>query len=71
MKKQDFSSLRPRIVIASLAWQYLGCRAVVEACEAAGWLKPKIRRRRLTLYSVASLDACADRIDRGEDPKFP
>ncbi len=46
----------------------LGCEQVVFDCITAGWLAPKVKRHRMTLYSVADLNACADRIEAGEYP---
>jgi len=63
------AEVAPRLIRAKDAVVIMGSRQVVRDCEAAGWLSAKVRRHRLTLYAVADLNVCADRIDRGEYPK--
>lgn len=61
-------TIQPRLLRATDAYVLLGGRQVLEDCEAAQWIKPLQRRKRLTLYSAAHLHSCADRIERGEYP---
>ncbi len=58
----------PRFLDATAAGIHLGKAAVLKACVDAAWIKPKLQRKKTTLYSLAELDACADRIESGEDP---
>jgi hypothetical protein len=50
------------------AAELLTSKAVLSACERAGWLKPCIRRKKLTVYSRAEVLAAAHRILTGEYP---
>jgi hypothetical protein len=35
----------------------------------AGWIKPVVQRKRMTIFSRAKLDVCADRMEGGEFPE--
>lgn len=61
-------ALAPRLIRANAAYIFLGSRQIVLNCEAAGWLKPVVRRHKMTLYSVADLHRCANRLEAGEYP---
>ena len=50
------------------AAELLTSRAVLLACQKAGWLKPCVRRKKLTVYSRADVMAAAQRILSGEYP---
>ena len=52
----------------SEAAELLTSRAVLLACERAGWLKPCLRRKKLTVYNRADVMAAAHRILSGEYP---
>jgi len=41
---------------------------VLLACQKAGWLKPCVRRKKLTVYNRADVMAAAQRILSGEYP---
>lgn len=57
-----------RFARAARAAEILGGRQVVRDCESGGWLSPVHRRHKLTLFSIAHLHSCADRIEAGEYP---
>jgi len=50
------------------AAEILTSRAVLLACQKAGWLKPCVRRKKLTVYNRADVMAAAHRILSGEYP---
>ena len=50
------------------AAKMVGSVEFLRELEAAGWIKPVIRRSRLTLYSVRHLQNCAYRLEAGEIP---
>jgi hypothetical protein len=50
------------------AAELLTSRAVLLACQKAGWLKPCIRRKKLTVYNRADVMAAGQRILSGEYP---
>jgi len=50
------------------AAKLLTSRAVLLACQKAGWLKPCVRRKKLTVYNRADVMAAAQRILSGEYP---
>jgi hypothetical protein len=52
----------------SEAAELLTSRAILLACEEAGWLKPCVRRKKLTVYNRADIMAAAHRILSGEYP---
>jgi hypothetical protein len=52
----------------SEAAELLTSRAVLLACQRAGWLKPCIRRKKLTVYNRADVLAALQRILSGEYP---
>ena len=58
----------PRFLRAEDAGRYIGCPGLLARMEKAGWIKPVVRRKRMTLYKRAALDECAERLERGEFP---
>jgi hypothetical protein len=52
----------------SEAAELLTSRAVLLACEEAGWLKPCVKRKKMTIYNRADVLAAAQRILSGEYP---
>jgi hypothetical protein len=65
-----FSALiDPRLLRPDDAARYIGGEGVLRLFVAAGWLVPVVRRKRLTLYRRADLDACCSRLDAGEFPE--
>lgn len=63
------AAIPPRFIRAKDAYAVLGTRQVVVDCEAAGWLKPVVRRPKLVLFSFAHVEDCANRIEAGEYPQ--
>lgn len=64
-------AVSPRFLRAKDAYEFLGSEQTLRDCEAAKWIKPAHRHHKLTLYSLSSLHACADRIEAGEYPRKP
>jgi hypothetical protein len=56
------------LVRPEAAAKMLGSEEFLRELEQAGWIHPVIRRKRLTLYSVRHLYACAARLEAGETP---
>ena len=52
----------------SEAAELLTSRAVLLACQKAGWLKPCVRRKKLTVYNRTDVMAAVQRILSGEYP---
>jgi hypothetical protein len=50
------------------AAELLTSRAVLLACEEAGWLKPCVKRKKFTVYNRVDVMAAAQRILSGEYP---
>jgi hypothetical protein len=46
----------------------LGSEKLLQECVAAGWLKPIIKRHKLTLYALSDITRCWARILGGELP---
>lgn len=46
----------------------LGGRQTLDDCERGGWITPVFRGPGRTLFRLADLHQCADRIERGEYP---
>ena len=59
----------PRFLRSEDAGQYVGCPGLLARMVRAGWIKPVVQRKRLTLFSRAKLDVCADRMEGGEFPE--
>ena len=59
----------PRNLRAEVAGEYVGCPGLLARMVRAGWIKPVVQRKRLTLFSRARLDECCERLDRGEFPE--
>ncbi len=66
MKFSDVVQIHPSLVRPDAAAAILGSEELLDDLVAKGWLKPVIRRHKLTLYSVKALQACAARIEAGE-----
>lgn len=65
-----FSSIvAPRLLRPDDAAVYVGGVGVLKRFVGAGWVRPVVRRKRLTLYRLADLDACCSRLDAGEFPE--
>jgi len=65
-----FSALiEPRLLRPDSAASYVGGEGILRLLVAAGWLKPIVRRKRLTLYRRADLDSCCARLEAGEFPE--
>jgi hypothetical protein len=46
----------------------LGSEKLLAECVAAGWIKPAVKRHKLTLYDRAAIATCWTRILAGEMP---
>jgi len=46
----------------------LGSEKLLKECVAAGWIKPIVKRHKLTLYDRADIASCWARILGGEVP---
>jgi hypothetical protein len=46
----------------------LGSEKLLAECVKAGWIKPRIKRHKLTLYDRADIATCWSRILAGETP---
>ena len=68
MKKNQTQSDTPRLMRAKAANLVLGGEIVTRHCVKSGWLAPKVKKNRLTIYSAAEVHLCATRIERGEYP---
>lgn len=62
-------AVSPRFLRANEASKFLGGEQTLRDCEKAKWITPAHRHHKLTLYSLASLHVCADRIEKGEYPE--
>jgi len=47
----------------------LGSEKLLQECVEAGWLKPIIKRHKLTLYALSDITRCWARILGGELPQ--
>lgn len=68
-KTEAVVTVSPRFLRAKEAYKFLGSEQTVRDCEAAKWIQPTHRAHKLTLYSLSSLHACANRIEKGEYPE--
>ena len=46
----------------------LGSEKLLQECVGAGWLRPTVKRHKLTLYAVSDITRCWARILGGEVP---
>jgi hypothetical protein len=70
MAMARFSTLiEPRLLRPEDAARYVGGEGMLKRFVDAGWLKPVVRRKRLTIYRRVDLDACCGRLDAGEFPE--
>jgi hypothetical protein len=65
-KNMHISKLGYRPCEAAFA---LGSEKLLQECVQAGWLKPIIKRHRLTLYALSDITRCWARILGGEVPQ--
>jgi hypothetical protein len=47
----------------------LGSEKLLQECVEAGWLKPVLKRHKLTLYAINDITRCWMRILGGEVPR--
>ena len=66
--KYSVIKLAPRMLRAEDAGLYVGAPHLLQLMERAGWIKPSVRGKRMTLYDVKALDGCCDRLARGDFP---
>ena len=50
------------------AAEVFGSEKLLAECVTAGWIKPVIKRHKLTLYDRADIASCWSRIPAGEVP---
>lgn len=50
------------------AAEVLGSVQLLDECISAGWIKPVVRRHRLTIYNYADIAKCWERIIRTGPP---
>ena len=62
---------QPRMLRVEDAGRYVGCPGLLVSMEKAGWIKPVIRKKRMTVFARRALDACCDRLEQGEIPECP
>lgn len=63
---QSTVRVEPLLVRPDQAALILGSVELVDDLLAAGWLRPVISRKRLTLYSLVDLQGCVARLQAGE-----
>jgi hypothetical protein len=63
---QSTVRVEPLLVRPEQATLILGSVELLHDLVAAGWLRPVISRKRLTLYSVVDLQGCVARLQAGE-----
>jgi hypothetical protein len=51
------------------AGDYVGVPALLTRMELAGWIEPRVKRRKMRLYDLNDLDGCCDRLAAGEFPE--
>jgi hypothetical protein len=51
------------------AAEVIGSKVLFEDCVAAGWIKPKVQRHKLTLYDFSEIAALWERICKGDQPQ--
>jgi hypothetical protein len=62
-------TLTPKLAYrAKEAADFIGSDELLKRMVAAGWIEPKIREHKLTIYDGAELAACWQRICRGDRP---
>lgn len=54
--KYSVIKLAPRMLRAEDAGLYVGAPHLLQLMERAGWIKPAVRGKRMTLYDVKALD---------------
>jgi hypothetical protein len=62
---------QPRFLRVEDAGRYVGCAGLLTRLVDAGWLKPVVSRKKMTIFSRQKLDECCDRLERGEFPDCP
>ena len=50
------------------AAEFIGSRELLARCEAAGWITPKVRQHKLTIYDGSELAVLWQRICAGDMP---
>jgi hypothetical protein len=59
----------PRMLRKEDAGKYVGGPKMLEWMERANWIKPAVAQHKMTIYDIRQLDACCDRLGRGEFPQ--
>ena len=56
--------VEPCLLPFSDAGRYVGCPALLGHMEKAGWIKPVVRRKKMTLFKRTDLERCCERLER-------
>jgi hypothetical protein len=59
----------PPVLRAEDAGRYVGCPGLLTRMVKAGWIKPLVQRKKMTLFLRSKLDECVERLTRGEFPE--
>lgn len=68
MSRYSSLALAPVMLRPPDAAGYVGGEGMLKRFVSARWLRPIVKRKRMTLYKRADLDACCARLDAGEFP---
>ncbi len=68
---QSTVKVEPLLVRPEQATLILGSVELLHDLVGAGWLRPVISRKRLTLYSLTDLQGCVARLEAGENLEAP
>lgn len=69
MKYSDLIQIKPLTVRPETAERLFEAPHLFQEMVKSGWIKPCYRTNRCTLYLVKDLEACAERLSRGERPE--
>jgi hypothetical protein len=61
--------IQPSLLRAEDAGKYVGCPGLLARMVKAGWIKPLVQRKKMTLFLRSKLDECVERLTRGEFPE--
>lgn len=61
----------PRLLRAEDAGRYVGCPGMLTRMVKAGWIKPVVQRKKMTLFVRTQLDGCCQRLEQGDFPEEP
>lgn len=69
MARYSTLQLEPRLLRPADAAAYIGGEGMLNRFVRAGWLRPVVQRKKLTLYRRDDLDLCCSRLDTGDFPE--